>query len=398
MIVYAENTIAYLIFTNTPLNSLLPKQNLRMQVMKEVLLKELSKSDIDWIISTGRRKEIASGTILIQEKKAPDALHILLDGTLKVTVSQPEQNPLARAFAVMEDIETLDREIARLSSGEVVGEIPFVGNRSTTTTVSAVEKSLVMSIPQQQLAAKLQQDVGFAARFYRAIAIIFSDRLQGIVNQLGRKNFGKSQPVRDVLCVLGELHDSDIDWLMAAGIPQKISANTVLIHQGGTVDALYILLNGTMSLSISEDERNPLARAFAAIEGNEISGREIGRLSKGEIIGETPFIDSRLPLANVRAIEDSLVLSISRQKLAAKLQQDMGFASRFYRAIATLLSHRLQGMYSHVSYGRRVYKGGESLEKAVEYEDELDFNVLDRIALAGKRFDWIQRQLTNYPV
>ncbi|MBH8563498.1 cyclic nucleotide-binding domain-containing protein [Nostoc sp. CENA67] len=366
--------------------------------MTEVLLKELSKSDIDWIISTGRRKEIAPGTILMQEKKALDALHILLDGILKVTVSEPEQNPLARAFAVMEDIEPLGREIARLSSGEVVGEIPFISNRSTTTTVSAVEKSLVISIPQQQLATKLQQDVGFAARFYRAIAIIFSDRLQGVINQLGRKNFGKSQPVRDVLCVLGELHDSDIDWLMAAGIPEKIAANTVLIHQGGAVDALYILLNGTMSLSISDDERNPLARAFAAIEGNEILGREIGRLSKGEIIGETPFIDGRLPLANVKAIEDCLVLSISRQKLAAKLQQDMGFASRFYRAIATLLSHRLQGMYTQLSYGRQVYSRSQPLDEMVEYEDELELNVLDRIAFAGKRFDWMQGKLTNYSV
>jgi bacteriocin-type transport-associated protein len=358
--------------------------------MTEVLLKELSKSDIDWIISTGRRQEIAPGAILIQERKAPDALHILLDGTLKVTVSQPEQNPLTRAFAVMEDMETLDREIARLSSGEIVGEIPLVGNGLTTTNVIAVEKSLVMSIPQQQLAAKLQQDVGFAARFYRAIAIIFSDRLQSAINQLGRKNFGKIQPIRDILCVLGELHDSDIDWMMAAGTPQKITANTVLIHQGGAVDALYILLDGKMSLSISDDERNPLARAFAAIEGNEISGREIGRLSKGEIIGETPFIDGRLPLVNVKAMADCLVMSISRQQLAAKLQQDMGFASRFYRAIATLLSHRLQGMYTQLGYGRRVYQGGESLEKAVKYEDELDLNVLDKMALAGKRFDWMQ--------
>lgn len=361
--------------------------------MTEVLLKELSKSDIDWIISTGRRKEIAPGTILIQEKKAADALHILLDGTLKVTVSQPEQNPLARAFAVMEDMETLDREIARLSSGEVAGEIPFISNRLTTATVSAVEKSVVMSIPQQQLAAKLQHDVDFAARFYRAIAIIFSDRLQSVINQLGRKNFGKSQPIRDVLCVLGELHDSDIDWLMAAGVTQKVTANTVLIQQGGTVDALYILLNGTMSLSISEDERNPLARAFAAIEGNEISGREIGRLSKGEIIGETPFIDSRLPLVNVKAIEDSLVLSIPRQKLAAKLQQDMGFASRFYRAIATLLSHRLQGMYTQLSYGRQVYSRGLPLNENLEYEDELNINILDSVALAGKRFDWMLGKL-----
>jgi CRP-like cAMP-binding protein len=115
--------------------------------MTEVLLKELSNSDIDWMIATGLRQEIAAGTVLVQEGKAADSLHILLDGILTVTVSQPDDNPLARAFAAIEGGETSGREIARLASGEVVGEIPFVSVRPIATTVKAVEKSLVLSIP-----------------------------------------------------------------------------------------------------------------------------------------------------------------------------------------------------------------------------------------------------------
>jgi bacteriocin-type transport-associated protein len=361
--------------------------------MTEVLLQELSNSDIDWMIATGRRREIAPGTVLVHPGKAADSLHILLDGNLTVTVSGTDNNPLARAFAAIEGGETSGREIARLSSGEVVGEIPFVGVRPSATTVRATEKSLVMSIPQQHLAAKLQQDVGFASRFYRAIAILFSDRLQSIINRFGRSNIAQGQSLKDVLFILSELHDSDIDWIMACGTQQRIPAHTVLIHEGGVVDALYILLGGTMSLSVSGDSRNPLTRAFAAIEGDEFSGFEIARLSKGEIIGETPFIDGRLPSATVKTLEDSFVLSISRQQLAAKLLQDVGFASRFYRVIATLLSHRLQGMLSSLGYGRRVYSKGQPLGENVEYEDELDVSVLDSMALAGTRFDWMQRRL-----
>ncbi|MDF5733225.1 MAG: cyclic nucleotide-binding domain-containing protein [Rhizonema sp. PD38] len=362
--------------------------------MTEVLLKELTTTDIEWMIATGYQREIAAGTILIQEKKAADALHILLDGILTVTVSQPGNNPLLRAFAAIEGDEISSREIARLSSGEVVGELPLVGASLTATTVKAVEKSLVISIPQQELATKLQQDVGFASRFYRAIAIMLSDRLQSSINQLSRSNLVQGQALRNVLFVLGELHDSDIDWMMACGKQQKIPDNTVLIRERGPVDALYILLDGIMSLSIVEDERNPLARAFAAIEGSEISGREIARLSKGEIIGETPFIDGRLPSVTVKAIEESTVLSISRQQLAAKLQQDVGFASRFYRAIATLLSHRLQGMLSQLGYGRRVYSKGLPLDDNVEYGDELNESVLDGVALAGRRFNWMVGRLS----
>lgn len=364
--------------------------------MKEVLLQELSNSDIDWIAATGKRQDIAAGTILVDSGIAADRLNIILNGRFAVTLAQVNDDPLARAFAAMEGGETLNREIGQLSSGEVVGTIPGVDVRPTVIAIQAVEDSLVLSIPQPQLAAKLQQDAGFAARFYRAIAILFSDRLQSLVSRFGRSNLAHSQPLRDVLLILAELHDSDIDWMMACGKRQKIAADTVLIHEGGVVDALYVLLDGKMSLSVSEDKRNPLTRAFAAIEGNQVFSRAIGRLSKGEIVGETPFIDSCLPSVTVRTIEDSLVLSIPRQELAAKLQQDVGFASRFYRVIATLLSNRLQGMVSSLSHGKRVYSRGQSLAEGVEYEDELDLSVLDRMALAGKKFDWIQERLSKF--
>nr|WP_234711134.1 cyclic nucleotide-binding domain-containing protein [Nostoc punctiforme] len=225
------------------------------------------------------------------------------------------------------------------------------------------------------------------------MAIIFSDRIQSAINQQGRSNLAQSQPLRDVLFVLGGLHDSDIDWMTTCGKIKKILTNTVLIRERGLVDGLYILLDGAMSLSIDDNERNPLARAFAAIEGTELSGREIARLCKGEIIGETPFIDGRLPLATVKAIEDSIILSIERQQLAAKLQQDIGFASRFYQVIATLLSQRLQGMLSQLGYGRRVYSKGLTLSKDVEYEDELNDNLLDCVGLAAKRFEWMVGRL-----
>ncbi|MEH2072562.1 MAG: cyclic nucleotide-binding domain-containing protein [Nostoc sp.] len=357
--------------------------------MKEVLLKELTNSDINWMITTGLQREIAAGTVLIEEGKAANTLHLVLDGALVVTISQADNNPLGRAFAAIEGDEIKHREIARLSSGEIVGEIPFVNVRPTAATVKAAEKSLVISIPQQELAVKLQTDVGFACRFYRAIAILLSDR----ITQLSRNKLVASQALRDMLFVLGELNDSDIDWMIATGTRQKIATNTVLIREGGPVDALYILLDGTMTVFVSEDERNPLIRAFAAIEGTQTQSRDIVRLSRGEIVGETPFLDTKLPPATVQAIEDSLVLSIKRQQLAAKLQQDIGFASRFYRVIATLLSNRLHELLSRLGYGRRVYSQGQPLDENVEYEDELDSRILDRMALAGTRFDWMLKRL-----
>lgn len=366
--------------------------------MSEVLLRELINSDIDWIIATGRQQEIAAGTVLIPAGEAADYLHILLDGILTLTTFQPDNNPLNLAFAAIEGNETSGREIGRLFSGEIVGDIPFVSTHSTLTAAQAVEKSLVISIPQQELGVKLQQDVGFASRFYRAIAIILADRIQTTINKLTRSSTVQGQPLRDVLVILGELHDSDIDWMIACGKQKIIPANSILIHEKGPVDALSIILDGTMSLFVALDVQNPLTRAFAAIEDEEIPVREIAKLSKGQIIGENLFIDGRLPVASIKAIEETFILSIPRQQMLSKLQQDIGFASRFYRVIATLLSQRLEAMVSQLSYGRRVYSKGLPLAENVEYADELNSTVLDRMAFAGKRFDWMLEQLKKVSV
>ncbi len=48
---------------------------------------------------------------------------------------------------------------------------------------------------------------------------------------------------------------------------------------------------------------------------------------------------------------------------------------------------------SQLGSGRRVYSQGLPLAINVEYEDELNNSVLDCVALAGKRFDWMVGRL-----
>ena len=363
--------------------------------MAEVLLKELSNSDINWLIETGHQEEVYAGDVLIEQGHPIDKLYVVLEGTLTVTVPQAESDPLALAFSALEGRETSEREIGRLSSGEVVGEVGLWDSRSPSTTVRALETSLVLSISQQQLATKLQDDVEFAAHFYHAIAILLSERLRELVNQFGHSRFARGSSMRQVFFVFGELSDSDIDWLIAAGHREEIPAGAVLISEGRPVDGLYILLNGGMTVSVCEQERNPLALVFANLDGDgsETSDREIARLLRGDIVVEMPFVDEHLPTTTVKAFEDSLVLMIPRQQLAIKLQQDVIFASHFYRMIAIILSDRLRDIVSRVGYGRRVYFEGQTLGEDVEYEDELDLTVLDHAALAGARFDWMLQRL-----
>lgn len=177
--------------------------------------------------------------------------------------------------------------------------------------------------------------------------------------------------MKKVLFLLGELNDDDIDWLLQTGTRQQIATGTVLIKEGQPIDALYILLTGTFSVSIAE-----------------LDNREIARLSTGDVVGEMSFLDNRLPSATVQAVENSLVLSIPRRELAKKLQLDIGFAYGFYRALATILSNRLRRIVSQLG----DVKAQALTEAGV---DDADIETSENINLASIRFDWILRRLID---
>jgi bacteriocin-type transport-associated protein len=177
--------------------------------------------------------------------------------------------------------------------------------------------------------------------------------------------------MKKVLFILGELKDVDIDWLISAGRRETVPAGHVLIREGSAINALYIVLDGQFSVTIKA-----------------LGDTAVARLSTGEVIGEISFVDERPPSATVTALEPARVLAIPRAAVQAKLLQDDGFAARFYRALAVFLSDRLRSTVSHLGYGKAT-----EMDENVEYEDELDLGVLDKVALAGARFDWLLRRL-----
>jgi CRP-like cAMP-binding protein len=169
--------------------------------------------------------------------------------------------------------------------------------------------------------------------------------------------------MRKVLYILGQLSDPDMDWIGSVAVKKLLSPGEVLIKQGEPVDAVYIVLEGNLSVRAQNGGEN-----------------EIARLGAGEIVGEMSFIDARPPLATVVALEFSLVLSVSRTHLTAKLEQDAAFAAHFYRALAIFLSYRLRDTVGMLGYGAHRQVSPVS-------DEELDDNLLDTVHLAGSRFE-----------
>ena len=69
-------------------------------------------------------------------------------------------------------------EIARLLTGEIVGEISFVDSRPPSASVKAAVDSQVLAVPKAALRAKLHKDLGFASRFYLSMATFLAYRLR----------------------------------------------------------------------------------------------------------------------------------------------------------------------------------------------------------------------------
>lgn len=365
--------------------------------MTEVLLQQLNSQDLQWIKLNGERQQINSGESLIQQREQVDRLYIVLNGEFVAVTSRQSEGVLGRAFAALEDNPNLEREIARFGSGEVIGEMSFLDLSPAANRFTATENSLVLGIESEKLRNKLQQDLGFAARFYRAIAILLTERFEHLVNLYLRNSLGKLNPLQDVPMLFGELKDSDVDWMVYNGFLQEVPPGRTITKVGRQVENLYIILQGTISLRVSEAKQSQITSIFAALEQDEDSEseleREIAQLSRGEILGETAAFDSYLSPVTLRTLENTLVLAISREKLLVKLQQDLGMAARFYRVVAILLSGRLQGLISRLGFGKGSYQFGQTLSSSTEYEDEIDLALMDNISLGGARFDWMLKRL-----
>jgi CRP/FNR family cyclic AMP-dependent transcriptional regulator len=178
--------------------------------------------------------------------------------------------------------------------------------------------------------------------------------------------------LRKVLYILGQLSDTDVDWLANMGQRIQVVKGTELIKFGVEISNLYIVLEGELSIQTNK-------------------GFELAKISSGEILGEMSLVDSRPPSASVLVLQDATLLELDKVVLQEKLDMDTGFSSRFYRSIAIFLSERMRSLVGQMGYGDPSDETSSDLGELDP--DELDANVLDNVHLAGARFERLLAKL-----
>lgn len=172
--------------------------------------------------------------------------------------------------------------------------------------------------------------------------------------------------MRRALYFLGILDDRDVEWMMRQGRKLTLAPGTVLIRQGQTTDSLFFVLDGALVVSTSAAAR-------------------VAELKAGDVVGEISFVDARPPSASVTADVESKVGAVPRAALVAKLQQDVGFAARFYQSLAVFLADRLRTTTGTLGAAT------PRLDEAIEDDDELAPHLMANLSMAGLRFGEMQR-------
>ena len=65
--------------------------------------------------------------------------------------------------------------------------------------------------------------------------------------------------------LLQELNNIDIDWLMTTGTREKVDADHLLIKSGQQITDVYLLIDGRLTISVSQSNDNALNQAFSVL-------------------------------------------------------------------------------------------------------------------------------------
>ncbi|MGE5478718.1 MAG: cyclic nucleotide-binding domain-containing protein [Bacteroidales bacterium] len=165
--------------------------------MRKVLyiLGQLDDLDVDWLARNGSKRQISTGTMLVEEGRACPSLFILLEGGMDVTI---------KGLGL----------VASLGAGEMIGELSFVDSAPPSATVTAASSCSVLEVDKQMLNAQLARDQGFARRFYQAIAMFLADRLRGTVRRMG---YGSGTSLDSDEILADELDEKLLDNVSLAG-------------------------------------------------------------------------------------------------------------------------------------------------------------------------------------
>lgn len=140
-----------------------------LEVLQEAaLFQELTLAELRVVMSAGQTKEVAKDERLIRAGESGRAVHILLEGMVKVTRGEHETEEI----------------LAALVPGEHFGEMSLLDDAPTSAHVTTLEPSLLFSLDRTAMEGLLGGDPRLAVKLYRVFVRTLSQRLRKVNEEL----------------------------------------------------------------------------------------------------------------------------------------------------------------------------------------------------------------------
>ena len=307
-----------------------------------------------WAKNTHASSVFKNITPLIEEGSEGNELLLLIEGYADVT-SEGRSGETST--------------ITRLEAPALFGEMSFLEGRVTVANVIGQAGSRWIRIPFSELNKEIDKNVDFAADFYNVLARKLALQMQSQNSMVHRWEISNIEPLRKVLLVFAELIDLDIDWLTQNGKVINYQQNEEIIRQGQKLDQLWLVLEGEADILVIKSE----------------TPQKVGSSRRGEFLGEMSLLsEDNRAAASVIAHGKMQMLCIQQQQLRLRMESDTEFSARFHRSLAMLLSHRCRDQLMR-----------HGLASRAAANEAISIDTLENISQAGRRFDWLCRQLAT---
>jgi len=209
--------------------------------------------------------ELGPGEVLIEQGEEGDSAYVLFAGVLGVRVRHQDGT------------ETI---IDKLAPGAIVGEMALLSGQKRSATVFAVNDVGLIRLTGPKFEELTKEDQGTAT----AIDATAQQRRRGL------------QLAHALSHLVGDLDASSLRTLQKQVAWQRFSAGEVVFKQGDEADCMYIVVNGRLSMSVTDEGGEP---------------RVIGEIGPGEVVGESALSPDDVRVASVHAVCDSRLARIA---------------------------------------------------------------------------------------
>ncbi|MFU8802268.1 MAG: cyclic nucleotide-binding domain-containing protein [Bradymonadaceae bacterium] len=290
-------------------------------------------------------RELEAGEILFREGDAGDYLAIVVDGELVVEISGEKRTT----------------EAARLRPHEVVGEMSCLDPKVRSATVTATQKTTVLTLTRMMLDSLKVNAPPLFAEVVAGLARRVTERIRETnedVAELLRKNRAPTrtrQPSLQVLAddgrrsqgepyqgpieltargALAEFSGGELDMLRGAARAQRFGAGKILCREGRIASTAFVIVAGEVDIS-----RRVGSRRFG-----------LATVGQGGVIGQLALLDHSTRSATVSAVNEVIALELDRATFDALLGAHSPMAIRFQEIVTRAGIRQLRQANEMLSY------------------------------------------------